>query len=226
MSQQEKSNTVSSGNFTSSPCYAAEFSDETDSQQQQDLSHWRKAERQKQLAARRVIPAEQREALAAAVAKNLDALLRAHFASLQGKVLGGYWPIQGELNLVFWFRALHDRGVRIALPITAQQDAPLIFRAWTPETIMHKDCWNIPIPPQENEQLQPDILLAPCVAWDAAGYRLGYGGGYFDRTLALMSPKPFVIGIGAESAKVPTIFPQRYDIAMDAVVTEESAYQF
>lgn len=224
MSQKEKPSISSSGHFASSPCYAAEFADESDAQQQQDLANWRKAERKWQLAARKALSPEQRDALAIAVAKNLDTLLREHFPTLQGKSIGGYWPIQSELNLVFWFCDLHERGVRIALPITAQQDAPLIFRAWTPETIMDRDCWNIPIPPEVNEQLQPDILLAPCVAWDENRFRLGYGGGYFDRTLAALSPKPFVIGVGLESAKVSTIFPQRYDIAMDAVVTETGVH--
>ena len=65
-----------------------------------------------------------------------------------------------------------------------------------------------------------DLALAPLVGWDASGYRLGYGGGYFDRTLAALSPRPFVIGVGLQSSKVDTIYPQPHDIGLDAIVTE------
>ena len=209
--------------YASPVCYAADVESGVDEQQQRDLARWRKAERQRQREIRRALTPEQRQTYAQAIAKNIDAILEKKYVDLRGKVLGGYWPIQGELDLVFWFHALHKRGVRIALPITEQQDAPLIFRAWTPDTVMKKDCWHIPIPPAENAQLTPDILLAPCVAWDAAGFRLGYGGGYFDRTLAALAPKPFVIGVAMQAAQMPTIFPQTYDIAMDAIVTEAGA---
>ena len=209
--------------YASPVCYAADVESGVDEQQQRDLARWRKAERQRQREIRRALTPEQRQTYAQAIAKNIDAMLEKKYVDLRGKVLGGYWPIQGELDLVFWFHALHKRGVRIALPITEQQDAPLIFRAWTPDTVMKKDCWHIPIPPAENAQLTPDILLAPCVAWDAAGFRLGYGGGYFCRPLGALPPKPFVIGVAMQAAQLPTIFPQIYDIAMDAIVTEAGA---
>jgi 5,10-methenyltetrahydrofolate synthetase len=79
--------------------------------------------------------------------------------------------------------------------------------------------WKIPIP-AETAEVVPDVTLAPVVGWDAAGFRLGYGGGYFDRTLAALSPRPFAIGVGLQAAQVATIFPQPHDIAMDAIVTE------
>ncbi len=210
--------------YASPVCYAADVESGVDEQQQRDLTQWRKAERQRQREIRRALTPEQRQTYAQAIAEYLDALLAKKYVDLRGKVLGGYWPIQGELDLVFWFHTLHERGVRIALPVTDKQDAPLIFRAWTPDTVMKKDCWHIPIPPAENAQRTPDILLAPCVAWDTAGFRLGYGGGYFDRTLAALAPKPFVIGVAMQAAQLPTIFPQTYDIAMDAIVTEAGSH--
>lgn len=206
--------------YASPVCYAAEFGNGVDEQQQRDLTQWRKAERQRQRQLRRALTSDQQKKYAQALADHLDALLIKRCADLRGAVLGGYWPIQGELDLVFWFSALYQRGVRVALPVTEKQDVPLIFREWTPDTVMKKDCWHIPIPPPENRQLVPGILLAPCVAWDTAGYRLGYGGGYFDRTLAALSPKPFVIGVGLQASQLSTIFPQAYDIPMDAIVTE------
>lgn len=209
--------------YASPTCYAAEM-DTADDVQQQDLANWRAAERQRQRQLRRELRPEQQEEYAEALANHLDMLLAAHCTDMRGTVLGGYWPIQGESDLVFWFRVLHERGVRVALPVTVEQNAPLIFRVWTPETVMKKDCWNIPIPPPENAQLTPDILLVPCVAWDKNGYRLGYGGGYYDRTLAALSPKPFVIGVALQASELPTIFPQHYDIPMDTIVTEAGQY--
>lgn len=79
--------------------------------------------------------------------------------------------------------------------------------------------WKIPVP-AERPEVVPDVALAPVVGWDAAGYRLGYGGGYFDRTLAALHPRAFAIGVGLEAARVETIFPQPHDIAMNAIVTK------
>ena len=98
--------------------------------------------------------------------------------------------------------------------------APLVFRRWTRKTRMVRGDWNIPVPPPEVEAVTPEIALAPVVGWTAEGFRLGYGGGYFDRTLAALLPRPFTIGIGFQSARLATIYPQPHDIALDAVVTE------
>jgi 5-formyltetrahydrofolate cyclo-ligase len=84
---------------------------------------------------------------------------------------------------------------------------------------MERGFWNIPVP-AEGPEVTPDIALAPVVGWDAAGYRLGYGGGYFDRTLAALAPSVFAIGVGLDAAQIPTIFPQPHDIPMRLIVTE------
>lgn len=209
---------TASGSYTSPPCYAAELEDNADKQQMQDLTHWRKAERQRQREIRRQVSDEQRTTMANTLASHLDALLAERLVA--GHILGGYWPIQGEFDVVFWFEALIQRGIRIALPVCNTRGEALSFRAWTPDTVMERDDWDIPVPPAHNDVLIPNSLLAPCLGWDTAGYRLGYGGGYFDRTLATLSPKPFVVGIGLQAAKLATIFPQTYDIPMDAIVTE------
>jgi 5-formyltetrahydrofolate cyclo-ligase len=79
--------------------------------------------------------------------------------------------------------------------------------------------WKIPVP-ADGPAVVPNLTLAPLVGWDPAGFRLGYGGGYFDRTLAVLSPRPMTIGIGLQSARLANIFPQPHDIALDVILTE------
>jgi 5,10-methenyltetrahydrofolate synthetase len=87
---------------------------------------------------------------------------------------------------------------------------------------MQSGFWNIPMPKQR-DLLAPDVVIAPLVGFDRAGYRLGYGGGYFDRTLAAASPRPFAVGLGYADSALETIYPQTHDIRMNLIVTEESA---
>jgi 5-formyltetrahydrofolate cyclo-ligase len=86
---------------------------------------------------------------------------------------------------------------------------------------MSRGVWNIPIP-AEGETVIPDVLIAPLVGFDSSGFRLGYGGGFYDRTIAHCQVKPLIIGIGFELGRLPTIYPQAHDIAMDLIVTENS----
>jgi 5-formyltetrahydrofolate cyclo-ligase len=108
----------------------------------------------------------------------------------------------------------------LALPVVETPGTPLAFRRWTPGMGMERGHWGIPVPPATSERLTPEISLAPLVGWDAEGYRLGYGGGYFDRTLAALAPKPFVIGVGLQSARLATIAPQPHDVPLSVIVTE------
>ena len=89
---------------------------------------------------------------------------------------------------------------------------------------MQRGFWNIPIP-AERRVVVPDALLIPLVGYDAAGYRLGYGGGYYDRTLASRTPLPLRIGVGYDGAELPTIHPQPHDIPMSIIVTERRVLQ-
>ncbi len=114
---------------------------------------------------------------------------------------------------------------RAAMPIVIALDTPMIFRAWTPTTPMSRDRYGIPIP-TAGEQLAPSIVLLPLVAFDGAGYRLGYGGGYFDRTLAIQVPRPLAIGVGFELARVPSIRPQAHDVPLDVIITEAGSMEF
>lgn len=105
------------------------------------------------------------------------------------------------------------------MPAVVGTDAPMTFRAWTADSAMIMDRHGIPIP-ADDAVLIPDVVLLPLVAFDARGFRLGYGGGYFDRTLAAIVPRPLAVGVGFELARVDSIHPQAHDIPLDAVVTE------
>lgn len=199
------------------PCYVNPLA--VDPQQASDVARWRRAERARLLTARAALPTQTRQTAARAIADHLDQLLADRFVTLNGLTISAWWPIKAELDLRFWLAGLAARGARAALPIVATRAAPLIFRLWTPETRMERGFWNIPVP-AEGPTVVPDITLSPVVGWDAAGYRLGYGGGYFDRTLAALAPRPLAIGVGLCAARIATIFPQPHDIAMQVIVTE------
>ncbi len=206
--------------YASPACLAQEFDpDHVDPQQATDVARWRRAERVRLLAERAALSVVARQSAAQAIAAHLDQLLSARFDSLQGLIISGWWPIKAELDLRFWLASLAAKGATAALPVILTPKAPLSFRAWTPETRMERGFWNIPIP-ADGPEIAPQITLSPLVGWDGAGFRLGYGGGYFDRTLASLTPSPIAIGIGLDAARLSTIFPQPHDIPMDYIVTE------
>jgi 5,10-methenyltetrahydrofolate synthetase len=93
------------------------------------------------------------------------------------------------------------------------------YRAWRPGENLVSGVWDIPVP-EKREIIIPAMVLAPLVGFDGTSYRLGYGGGYFDRTLAALTPRPFAIGVGFEIQRLETIYPQPFDIPMDLIVTE------
>ena len=226
MSDDFKSFRCQSG-FSSPPCYAAEVAPEyfdplaVDPEQARDVARWRKAERTRLRAARLALSVAERKEIGEALAGYLRQVLQDRFGGAQGKVLSAYWPIKGEPDLRPLMADLHEGGVTVTLPLVETKAAPLTFRRWTPETRMVRGDWNIPVPPPDAPVVTPDIALAPLVGWTADGYRLGFGGGYFDRTLAALSPKPFVVGIGINAAQLKTIYPQPHDIPLDLILTEK-----
>ncbi|WP_339745870.1 5-formyltetrahydrofolate cyclo-ligase [uncultured Maricaulis sp.] len=217
--------------YASPPCLAHEIDPAyagfaaVDPQQALDVARWRKAERTRLLAERAALSVATRQAAALAVTTHLDQLLARRFDSLAGLTVSAWWPIRAELDLRPWLAGLAARGARAALPLVATKAAPLVFREWTPQTRMEKGFWNILVP-AEGPDILPDIVLSPLVGWDGGGYRLGYGGGYFDRTLAALTPRPLAIGIGVDAARLATIFPQPHDIPMQAIVTETGVAPF
>jgi 5-formyltetrahydrofolate cyclo-ligase len=184
------------------------------------IKRWRAQQRAELLARRMAIPQAQRRQWDTAI----TALLLQGFPMLRGAVVGIYWPIKGEFDPRFALRRLRASGARAALPVVVRKGAPLEFRAWWPGVATTKGVYELPIP-CATELLRPDALLIPPIGFDAMGYRLGYGGGFYDRTLAAMSPQPLKIGVAFELSRIATIEPQPHDIAMDYVVTEQGIYR-
>ncbi len=217
----------SPGHYASSPCMAHEVASNyfdpmaTDPVQQGDVARWRHAERGRLRNARQSLSVTARQQVGEALARHLHQLILDRFDGAAGRVLSAYWPIKGEPDLRPLMAQLHGAGCIVALPVVEQKAAPLVFRRWTPDCQMVRGDWNIPVPPPESDRLVPEITLAPVVGWDPGCFRLGYGGGYFDRTLAALAPRPFSIGVGFQSAKIRTIFPQPHDIPLDVIVTED-----
>lgn len=181
---------------------------------------WRETERARLLALRRALPAPERERAEEAVSAFLERAL----ASMPELVLGAYQPIRAELDLRGLIERLWRLGVRVALPVVEAPARPLRYRAWTPDTTLAPGVWGIPIPPPDAETLLPTVLLAPPLGFDAARYRLGYGGGFFDRTLAALGAlgaRPFAIGVAHSSAMVGSVRPEPHDVPMDAIVSEK-----
>ncbi|MEX2482154.1 MAG: 5-formyltetrahydrofolate cyclo-ligase [Gammaproteobacteria bacterium] len=180
------------------------------------LAAWRKATREQLIAARLAVPAATRRQFDRRIAQTLQDLL----GDLADRVVSAYWPFRGEVDLRPWLTDILAHGAQAALPVVIAQGKPMVFRVWTPGTPMTRGVWNIPIPAAEAATVIPDVVIAPVVGFDADCYRLGYGGGFFDRTLAELPRRPRFVGVGHDSARLPTIHPQGHDIAMDAVVTE------
>jgi 5-formyltetrahydrofolate cyclo-ligase len=201
----------------SPPCYLHELGADgapLDARQAGDVARWRKAERSRLIALRGELPAQDRALHTMAIARRLDEMVPA----APGDIVSVYWPIRAEPDLRSWMREACVRGLRIALPVAIALGQPLRFREWRPDSPMARGLWKIPYP-AAGAEVAPTTVLAPVVGFDAACYRLGYGGGFFDRTLAAMACKPTVIGVGYPQLQIPTIFPQAHDIPMDWIVT-------
>jgi 5,10-methenyltetrahydrofolate synthetase len=179
---------------------------------------WRKAERERLINNRLAMSAAARRDAASRVRERLDELLNLP----PGSTVSFYWPFKGEINLRGWVISLLERGVRAALPVVTEKKSAMVFRRWDPSTRMKPGIWNIPVP-ADAPSVRPDVVIAPLVGFDRDGFRLGYGGGYFDRTLATLSNQPIVIGVGYAASELPSILPQPHDIPMHMIVTEKFA---
>lgn len=131
--------------------------------------------------------------------------------------MAGYWPIRGELDLRSWFGRAGEAEAQVALPVVVETGRAVEFHLWRPGAKMTRGIWNIPVP-AEAKAVTPDILIVPLLGVDDGCYRLGNGGGYYDMTLAGLTPPPRVIGVGHDFCPVQTIFPQPRDVPMDEVI--------
>ncbi len=180
------------------------------------LSQWRKDMRAELLARRMAIPTAQHHALNTRLT---DALQDAF--PLEGPlVIAAYWPFKGEFDPRFVLRTWRQRGACTALPVVLGKGQPLQFKAWWPGLRTVPGVYQIPVP-EGSDVVRPDVLLIPPVGFDTQGYRLGYGGGFYDRTLASLSPQPIKIGVAFNVSSIPTIQPQPHDIPMDFMATED-----
>jgi 5-formyltetrahydrofolate cyclo-ligase len=186
----------------------------------EELKSWRKAERARLIAAREALDASTIEP----IGRCIDAHLERSFPGLTAATLAFCWPVRGEYDARRFAGTLRDRGAVTALPVVVAPGQPLVFREWHPGVALATGPFGIPFPP-DSEPVLPSVVLLPMNGWDEAGYRLGYGSGFFDRTLASMATKPVVIGVSYELARMKSIHPQRWDIPMDWVVTERGVYR-
>lgn len=182
-----------------------------------EIMAWRKSERARLIEARLALPAAWRAEASTRLIEKLSRLV----GDVRGKAISLYWPLKGEPDLRPWMREINEAGGQALLPVVAAPKTPLVFKPWRHGEALEKGVWNIPVP-VTTETAVPDICLAPVVGFDPRNYRLGYGGGFFDRTLAGLERKPMVIGIGYAMQAIDTIYPFDHDIPMDVIVTENS----
>jgi 5-formyltetrahydrofolate cyclo-ligase len=180
-----------------------------------EVKAWRKAKRAQLIEHRMAKEAIERKRAG-------EPVLRELMQSIDPKLvvtLGLYWPIRGEMDL----RPLAQRHVAgggiVGLPVVVRSAAPVEFWRWEPGVPLVRGQWNIPVP-RERRPVTPDLLVIPLVGFDRYLYRLGYGGGFYDRTLAAAVPRPRTIGVGFADAELQSIFPQRHDIPMDRILTD------
>lgn len=177
---------------------------------------WRREQRERLIERRLALPHTARRSAEAAIARHLLAAADA----LDVSCVGYYWPFKGEIDLHPVLKQLAARGTRGALPVVIEKGAAMVFRAWAPGEAIARGIWDIPVPAAD-VRVQPTLLLIPLVGFDRAGYRLGYGGGYYDRTLAAASPRPMTIGIGYACTRLDSIHSQPHDIGLDRILTED-----
>lgn len=185
------------------------------SQDWPDVRHWRVLMRQALIGRRMSLDAAARSA----GSERAKRRLRERVDLGRYETLGMYWPVRGEIDVRDLAVEHLARGGRVGLPVVVSRSAPVEFWSWRPEMPMSRGVWNIPIP-AEREALAPEALIVPLVGFDGQSYRLGYGGGYYDRTIAAAVRRPFCVGLGFDFGRLQSIFPQPHDIAMGMIVTD------
>lgn len=206
------------GSLSSPACYLHEFAGPgvaAPIKSWDDIRAWRKRTREALIASRMALGVGVRQEKGErAKQRLLEVVDLKKYATL-----GIYWPMRGEIDVRDIARKHVEAGGAVALPVVVEKGAPVEFWNWKPGMRMRRGVWNIPIP-LEREVLTPEALIVPLVGFDGSLYRLGYGGGYYDRTLAAVARRPFCVGFGFAEARLPSIFPQPHDIPMDVIVVD------
>jgi len=187
---------------------------------QQALRSWRRETRERLVNARLALRTDKLDTWRT----KIDAFIERSFPGLARAKLALCWPIRNEYDARHLARRLREKGALTALPAVVAPRQPLVFREWHPGVRLEIGALDIPYP-VDSPEVVPDAVLLPMNGWDARGYRLGYGGGFFDRTLAAAPKKPLVIGAAYEMARLETIHPQNWDVPVDWLVTERGVYR-
>jgi 5-formyltetrahydrofolate cyclo-ligase len=157
----------------------------------------------------------------------LQRVMRIWLVGRPDAVIGAYWPIKGEFDPLPALHRWKEDGElidqpqprRIGLPVVNRAHKTMTFHAWYPGCPMEEDAYGIP-KPKDTELIVPTLLFVPCVGYGPGGYRLGYGGGFYDRMLASLSPRPFTVGLGFGSGFVDDFEPETHDMPLDAILND------
>jgi len=157
----------------------------------------------------------------------LQDVMRIWLVGRPDTVIGAYWPIKGEFDPLPALHRWKEDGElleqpqprRIGLPVVDKVHKTMVFHAWYPGCRMEEDAYGIP-KPKDTEVIVPTLMFISCVGYGPGGYRLGYGGGFYDRTLAILQPRPYTVGLGFTQGFLPDFEPQPHDIALDAILNE------
>ena len=161
------------------------------------------------------------------LSEELQRVMRFWLMGREDSVIGAYWPIKGEFDPLPALHRWKEDGElldepqrrRIGLPVVNKVHKTLTFHAWHPGCPMEEDAYGIP-KPKDTEVIVPTLLFVPCVGYAAGGYRLGYGGGFYDRTLATLQPKPFTVGLGFTNGYLDDFEPEAFDLPLDAILND------
>lgn len=186
-----------------------------------DVAAWRRETRARLIAQRQQIPPDEHRHASLKIERFLEETLSA----LPPQTISAYWPFQAEVDLRGLIDRLRAQGWTAALPLVVKKRSPLEFLRWVSDSEMDEGVYGIPVP-RIRVPVQPDVVVIPLVGFDAQNFRLGYGAGYFDITLAALQPRPRTIGIGFELARLETIHPHTADIPLDLIITEAGIQQF
>ena len=158
-------------------------------------------------------------------AVELQSALRVWLVGRRELTIGAYWPIKGEFDplpaLYRWAEGAPE-GItrRIGLPVADRQTGSLRFHVWFPGCPMELDAYDIP-KPKDTEEFAPEVLVVPCLGFGPGGVRLGYGGGFFDRTLASIDPRPVTVGVSYTHGFLPLLRSGPKDVELDVMLTED-----
>lgn len=157
-------------------------------------------------------------------AMHLQEVLRVWLLGRTETAIGAYWPIKGEFDalpaLYRWSES--DPKRQVGLPVIDRETRQLRFHLWFPGCPMEDDAFGIP-KPKGTDAFEPTLLLVPCVGYGPGGVRLGYGGGFYDRTLAALQPRPVTVGVGYSHGFIPWLQAEPHDVPLDAILNEDGA---